>query len=93
MLLGFISIKHIQIQYPEGTFHPKLYLFIDSSEKWELIIGSANFTKEVFLQNIEACILLTNKNNNSSETFVNAIKLIEYNTPRKTDSKFKWKTS
>ena len=65
------------IQQPEGTFHPKLYLFTDNSDKWEIIIGSANFTNEAFSRNTEASLLLSNKDNNSSDTFNDAIKLIE----------------
>lgn len=65
------------IQQPGGTFHPKLYLFLDDSDKWELIIGSANFTNEAFTRNTEASILLSNKDSNSTDTFKNAIKLVE----------------
>jgi HKD family nuclease len=74
----FLNDKKVRfIQQPEGTFHPKLYIFIDNSNKWEAIIGSANFTNEAFTRNTEASILLSNKDNNSTEVFTNAIKLIE----------------
>lgn len=64
------------IQQPEGTFHPKLYLFTDRINKWELIIGSANFTSEAFSRNTEANLIITHKDNNSSNTYLNAIKLV-----------------
>ncbi|MBA4197181.1 MAG: hypothetical protein C0459_06455 [Chitinophaga sp.] len=75
---AFLNDKKVRfIQQPEGTFHPKLYLFTDNSNKWELIIGSANFTNEAFSRNTEASILLSNKDNNSTDTFANAVKLVE----------------
>lgn len=64
------------IQQPEGTFHPKLYLFKDNSKKWELIIGSANFTTEAFSRNTEASLLINHEDTNSEEVFKNAIKLV-----------------
>jgi hypothetical protein len=36
-------------------------LFYNSDSDWELIIGSANFTKQAFSKNTEASILLTSK--------------------------------
>lgn len=75
---AFLNDKQVHfIQQPEGTFHPKLYLFTDSSSKWELIIGSANFTNEAFSRNIEASILINNIDNNSSNVFNNAVELVE----------------
>lgn len=75
---AFLNDKKVRfIQQPEGTFHPKLYLFYKNSDSWEIIIGSANFTNEAFTRNTEASILLSNKDNNASDTYTNAIKLIE----------------
>jgi len=65
------------IQQPEGTFHPKIYLFANSKKKWELIISSANFTNSAFLKNTEASILLSSKDENSNYNYENAIELIE----------------
>jgi len=74
----FLNDKKVHfIQQPEGTFHPKLYLFTDNSNKWEIIVGSANFTNEAFLRNTEASILLSNKDTNSADIFANAMKLVE----------------
>lgn len=54
------------IEQPNGTFHPKLYLFTDDKQsKWELIIGSANFTAEAFSRNTEACLLITQGDSNA----------------------------
>lgn len=75
---AFLDDKKVHfIQQPEGTFHPKLYLFTDNSDKWEIIIGSANFTNEAFSRNTEASLLVNNKDNNSSDTYNGAIKLVE----------------
>jgi len=45
------------IQQPAGTFHPKIFLFYDNDQNWELLIGSANFTNEAFNRNSECGIL------------------------------------
>jgi HKD family nuclease len=75
---AFLNHKKVRfIQQPEGTFHPKLYLFSDKSNKWELIIGSANFTTEAFSRNTEASLLITHKDSNSTDTYNNAIKLVD----------------
>jgi HKD family nuclease len=75
---AFLNDQHVRfIQQPEGTFHPKLYLFTNNTNKWEIIIGSANFTYEAISHNREASILISNKDNNSTDTFTNAIKLVE----------------
>jgi len=75
---AFLNDKKVRfIQQPEGTFHPKLYLFTDKTKKWELIIGSANFTTEAFSRNTEASLLITHKDSNSADAHQNAIKLVE----------------
>lgn len=75
---AFLNNKKVRfIQQPEGTFHPKLYLFTDKTDKWELIIGSANFTTEAFSLNTEASLLITHKDSNSTDTYNNAIKLVD----------------
>jgi len=74
---AFLNNRKVRfIQQPEGTFHPKLYLFTDRSDKWELIIGSANFTTEAFSRNTETSLLITHKDINSTDTYNNAIKLV-----------------
>lgn len=75
---AFLNDKKVRfIQQPEGTFHPKLYLFTDKTDEWELIIGSANFTTEAFSRNTEASILISYKDSNSTDIYNNAIKLVE----------------
>lgn len=74
---AFLNDKRVRfIQQPEGTFHPKIYLFTDDTDKWELLIGSANFTTEAFSRNTEASMLVTNEDNNSTEIFNNAKNLV-----------------
>ena len=76
---AFLNDRRVRfIQQPEGTFHPKLYLFTDNANTWELIIGSANFTAEAFSRNTEASLLLTCKDNNSSEIYKKALRLVEH---------------
>lgn len=73
----FLNDKKVRfIQQPEGTFHPKLYLFTDKADKWEIILGSANFTSAAFSSNTEASLLITHKDSNSADTYNNALKLV-----------------
>lgn len=75
---AFLNNRKVRfIQQPEGTFHPKLYIFTDKLDKWELIIGSANFTTEAFSRNTEASLLITHKDSNSTETYKNAVNLVD----------------
>lgn len=46
------------IKQPEGTFHPKFFLFYNSEKDWALLTGSSNFTQEAFTRNTEAGILI-----------------------------------
>lgn len=64
------------ILQPEGTYHPKVYLFYTDQLHWELIIGSANFTKEAFTRNTEASILISNTDSNSSEILESVLQLV-----------------
>lgn len=75
---AFLDNNNVRfIKQPDGTFHPKLYLFLDSPTKWELIIGSANFTNSAFTKNIEASVLLSNRENNSEGIFKSAKTFVE----------------
>lgn len=47
------------IEQTKGTYHPKLYLFCNSTTEWELLIGSANYTSSAFTNNTEASILIS----------------------------------
>lgn len=68
--MGYKKMKFMAIS--AGTFHPKVYLFSNSPDEWEAIIGSANFTNSAFNINNEAGILITNEN--ASKEMYNQIK-------------------
>lgn len=75
---AFLDNKKVRfIQQPEGTFHPKLYLFTDNNKRWEILIGSANFTAAAFSLNTEASLLISNEDSNSYDTFNNVMKLVD----------------
>jgi len=73
--LGNNKVKFIK--QPEGTFHPKLYLFYNNNNKWELLIGSANFTNEAFTRNTEATMLLKSEGESSDTILETAFTLIQ----------------
>ncbi len=73
----FVNNKNVHfIQQPDGTFHPKCYLFYNTDKDWELLIGSPNFTNGAFQKNTEATVLISSKDQDSSSVYNNAIKLI-----------------
>lgn len=56
----FIDLESVRyIKQPEGTFHPKMFLFFNSKTDWEILIGSANFTHAAFNVNTEISTLIT----------------------------------
>ncbi len=64
-----------QVRYilqADGTFHPKLYLFANSSIDWELLAGSPNFTNGAFTRNEEASVLISKDDNNSKKIYKQA---------------------
>ncbi|MBK7307814.1 MAG: phospholipase D family protein [Chitinophagaceae bacterium] len=74
----FLDDKNLQfVNQPQGTFHPKLYLFHNNDNDWEIIMGSSNFTREAFNKNTEANTLVSCKDNNSEDFLQAAFKLIE----------------
>lgn len=64
------------IEQPKGTFHPKVYLFSNDEDNWELILGSANFTASAFSKNSEACILVNTDDLNAGEVYKIALEII-----------------
>jgi len=74
---AFLDNKNLQfVIQPQGTFHPKLYLFYNTDNDWEIIIGSSNFTKEAFNKNTEANTLVNSTDRNSVDFLKMAFKLI-----------------
>jgi hypothetical protein len=68
------SVRYIK--QPEGTYHPKIYLFYNSRKDWELLVGSANFTNAAFTVNTEISTLIDSKENNSSDLLNQAFQII-----------------
>lgn len=74
----FLDNENVKfIEQPQGTFHPKLFLFYNSNKDWKLIIGSANFTKSAFTKNTEISTLITPQDLNSDKVLENAFTFIE----------------
>ena len=46
---------HVVLQ-PSGIFHPKIYLFENSSDDWVCVIGSPNFTGAALSLNAEVAV-------------------------------------
>ncbi len=46
------------VKKTSGIFHPKVFLFLNDETDWEVLIGSANFTRSAFNRNNEACVLI-----------------------------------
>lgn len=75
---SFLSSKKVKyIKQPDGTFHPKLYLFFNNRNDWALIVGSANFTNAAFTGNTEVSTLITSLDSDSSRVFEQAFKVID----------------
>jgi len=76
-LKTFVDNKHVHILLqPIGTFHPKLFLFYNSSKDWTLLIGSANFTEGGFFSNTEAVFVFNSGNYADDSILENAKKLV-----------------
>ncbi len=64
------------VTQPNGTFHPKIYLFTNGNGNWEMIVGSANFTEGAFSKNSEVSVLISDLDNNGNKLFRDAMKVI-----------------
>lgn len=74
---AFLNNEKVRfIKQPSGVFHPKLYLFFNSHDNWEVIIGSANFTNAAFTKNTETSVLISDKDSDSKNIYNDAINLI-----------------
>jgi len=77
---AFLGSKQVKfIEQTSGTFHPKMFLFYNSDSQWEMIIGSANFTREAFRKNTEASVLITSEDSLPGSTLKDAKSFIEQN--------------
>jgi hypothetical protein len=65
------------ITQPDGVFHPKLYLFQDDNDTWEMVVGSGNFTNGAFTLNTEASLLVSSEDSGSHSVLAQALKLLE----------------
>lgn len=63
------------IKQPTGIFHPKLYLF-QSDDRWELIVGSGNFTNQAFTANTEAALLISDTDEDAGSVRTSALEVI-----------------
>lgn len=64
-----------------GTFHPKIWLFGKNRTSWRMLIGSANLTRAAFIDNVEASVLVVDKNTTS-----NALMFFNYLWDKKNSS-------
>jgi len=64
------------IKQPQGTFHPKLFLFFNSDNDWEVLIGSANFTNAAFTLNTEITTLISSKEENADQVLSDIFQVI-----------------
>jgi HKD family nuclease len=74
---AFINFKNVKyIKQPQGTFHPKLFLFYNNDTDWEIILGSANFTKAAFTINTEVSTLINPRDLNASKLLEKTLSFI-----------------
>ncbi len=60
------GVKVKVYQSDKGTFHPKIWLFGKNKTDWKMLIGSANLTRAAFIDNVEASVLVDDKNTTST---------------------------
>ena len=73
--LGSENVKYIK--QPEGTFHPKIFLFYNNESDWEILVGSANFTKAAFTINTEISTLIKSTDVDTSELLTQTLNSID----------------
>lgn len=74
----FLNSEKVKyIKQPEGTFHPKIFLFYNNRTDWELIVGSANFTKAAFTVNTEVSTLIKSTDIDASKILNQTKDIIE----------------
>jgi len=96
----FLKSKNVKyIKQPEGTFHPKIFLFYNNASDWEILIGSANFTKAAFTINTEISTLIKSTDIDASDLLEKAFDIIDstwteskyFNTNELNDYRTMWK--
>lgn len=74
---SFVDSKRVKfILKTDGIYHPKVYLFSNSADDWECIVGSANFTLSALTKNAEIVVHIKSTDSDSStiyETIMNAV--------------------
>ena len=64
----FLTYPNVRfVLNPDGVFHPKVYLFEQSSGEWECVVGSPNFTKSGFGPNDEMAVLVTDEDQGAQD--------------------------
>ena len=75
---NFLDLSTVRyIKQPEGTFHPKLYLFYNSKFDWEILTGSANFTGAAFNVNTEISTLINSKNKKANKILSEVLEIVD----------------
>lgn len=76
----FLDCKNVKyIKQPQGTFHPKIFLFYNNDLDWEILLGSANFTNAAFTINTEISTLINPEDLNAGEVLVQTFEFINKN--------------
>jgi HKD family nuclease len=69
-IFEFIDSKQVKfILNTSGIYHPKVYLFSNSRNEWECLIGSANFTASALLKNTEIVVHLSCADDGSGDIY------------------------
>jgi hypothetical protein len=71
--------NHIGVNFiisNSGTFHPKVFLFQNNINDFEILIGSANFTNSAFSTNTEFGIIINSKDSNSENVYTETFNFI-----------------
>lgn len=73
----FLESENVKyIKQPEGTFHPKIFLFYNNDNDWEILVGSANFTKAAFTINTEIVTLIESTELNAKKILTQTFKIV-----------------
>jgi hypothetical protein len=74
---AFAAVPEVRFRFDQeglnGVFHPKLYLFSNDEDDWEVVIGSANFTAGAFTGNTEHAVLIEASEASSDLTYAGLV--------------------